>query len=110
MNTTDRPGIAPCHTAGTKPNACAVAVHNLKNYGLSELGGPWKGWRLAGRNLVTPDGLRISPERVRGLAWRQDAEARLDAAKARNARKDKQLVRVVVVTLTEFQQHRAGAS
>lgn len=104
--------IAPCHVIGTKPNACALAVHNLRTYGKADLGGPWAGWRLAGRDLVTPDGLRIPPERVRGLAWRQDSEARLERARAANEarRNDGQMVRVVVVTLAEFRAMRTGAA
>ena len=104
--------IAPCHVIGTKPNACALAVLDLRAYGKAKLGGPWAGWRLAGRDLVTPDGLRIPPERVRGLAWRQDAEARLERARAANdaRRNDGQMVRVVVVTLAEFRAMRTGAA
>lgn len=104
-------GLAPCHTPGTKPNACAIAAHIARTQGTTELGGPWAGWRIAGRYLVTPDGVRILPERLRGIAWRQDAEARRDEARARNdARKGTALVRVVVVTLREFQTQRIGAA
>lgn len=55
-------------------------VHNK-----TALHGPWQGWRMAGRYLVGPDGQRITPERLRGLAWRVGQEERLDAAKARNS-------------------------
>lgn len=104
--------IAPCHIVGCKPNPCAVAVHELRVYGKAELGGPWKGWRLAGRCLVTPEGLKLPVERVKGLAWRQDAEDRLARAKARNAARsdEKQLVKVVVVTLAEFRCEPLGAA
>lgn len=33
--------------------------------------GPWEGWRMAGRELITPDRERISPERLRGLLFRE---------------------------------------
>lgn len=46
-------------------------VHNH-----SALHGPWKGWRLAGRYLVSPDGDRILPERVRGMLFREKFRAR----------------------------------
>ncbi|MCD9030365.1 phage protein [Luteimonas sp. Y-2-2-4F] len=54
-------------------------VHNR-----CSLHGPWTGWRMAGRDLVSPHGDRFSPERLEGLAWRMQAEARRDAARARN--------------------------
>lgn len=31
--------------------------------------GPWRGWRMAGRVLVSPDGDRITPERLRGILF-----------------------------------------
>lgn len=57
----------------------------------------WQGWRFAHDRLVSPDGERISPERLRGLLWRQDSEARL--AKLRNAREAKQRLGRSVVTV-----------
>ena len=67
---------------------------------------------MAGRCLVTPEGLKLPVERVKGLAWRQDAEDRLARAKARNAARsdEKQLVKVIVVTLTEFRCEPLGAA
>ncbi|MFA5589719.1 MAG: DUF3653 domain-containing protein [Lysobacteraceae bacterium] len=107
-------GIAPCHIPGDKPNPCAVALHQLKHYGNADLGGPWKGWRIAGRVLVTPQGLRLPVERVKGLAWRQDAEDHLTKIKAANRARERstenQHVKVVVVTLAEFRAQRTGAA
>lgn len=37
------------------------------------------------RDLVSPEGIRMSPMRLQGLAWRQDAEIRLAHVRARNA-------------------------
>jgi hypothetical protein len=31
--------------------------------------GPWRGWRWAGRDLVSPDGGRIAIERLRGIVF-----------------------------------------
>lgn len=67
----------PCHQIGTKPNACAAQHYNRVTYNDVALHGPWEGWRLAGRNLVAPDRQRISPERLRGLLFRQASETRL---------------------------------
>jgi len=51
-------------------------------------------------------------EHVKGLAWRQDAEDRLARTKARNAARsdEKQLVKMIVVTLTEFRCEPLGAA
>lgn len=51
-------------------------VHNI-----TALHGPWSGWRMAGTALVSPDGDRITPERLRGLLFRAAAEARRDRAR-----------------------------
>ena len=34
-----------------------------------DLTGTWQGWKLRGRELVSPDGDRISAERLRGLLF-----------------------------------------
>lgn len=107
-------GIAPCHVPGTKPSPCAVSFHELRAYGKADLGGPWKGWRIAGRVLITPQGLRLPVERVKGIAWRQDAEDHLAKIKAANRARahgsESQMVKVVVVTLAEFRSERNGAA
>ncbi|WP_408953725.1 DUF3653 domain-containing protein [Lysobacter sp. Hz 25] len=92
------PDNSPC------PNDCAAALLHREAYNHLDLTGPWAGWRLRGRDLITPDGERFSPERLRGLAWRQDFEQRRDAASSRNAarKSTRQLVKVVVVDLGEY--------
>ena len=74
------PEDAPC------PNPCARAHYARVVHNHTPLYGPWAGWRLAGRELVSPgrgsDAMRISPERLLGLLWREAAEARIAAAKA----------------------------
>jgi hypothetical protein len=37
--------------------------------GKGPLYGPWEGWRTAGRFLVSPDGDRLTPQRLRGLMF-----------------------------------------
>lgn len=64
----------PCSPRGIA-NSCASALYEWRVNGRGPLGGDhWRGWRLAGRVLVSPDGDRISPERLRGLLWRERAE------------------------------------
>jgi hypothetical protein len=66
----------------------------------------WTGWRIAGRWLVTPDRQRISPERLRGLLWRDEMELRLAGYASRRAaeseRRRQQRVRVVIVPLSDL--------
>lgn len=46
----------------------------------------WSGWRFSGGALVSPEGDRVTPERLRGLLWRQAQEARAAAWRARKER------------------------
>lgn len=48
----------------------------------------WAGWRFtaAGTQLVSPDGDRVSPERLRRLLWRQAQEARAAARRVEEKR------------------------
>lgn len=41
------------------------------------LNGRFIGWRIAGNYLVSPDGDRMTPERLKGLVWRDSMELRL---------------------------------
>jgi hypothetical protein len=71
-----------------------------------DLTGPWAGWRLRGRELVSPDGQRICPQRLLGLLWREESERRLAKVRRRNdaelQRRRRQPVKVVVVELAEL--------
>lgn len=80
LSDTDR---RPCHKVGKDPTPCALAHYRRVIENRLSLHGPWAGWRLAGRDLVSPDGERINPQRLRGLLFRQDAEARIATARAR---------------------------
>lgn len=97
----DRP---PCWQDGKKQNPCALAHYERVVHGHTDLRADWLGWKQRGRYLVAPDGQRISPERMRGIMWRLDAEARRDAARARNAKRkvSQGSVKVVVVELADW--------
>lgn len=41
------------------------------------LSGPFAGWSLRGNYLVSPHRDRMTPERLAGLAWRDQMELRL---------------------------------
>lgn len=91
------------------PEQMAKAIYDLMVRNHTPLYGRWSGWRLAGTVLVDPSGTRFTPERLRGLAWHQDASTRLNNAAARNARrKTSQHVRVVVVDLADWQERHFG--
>ena len=103
----------PCWPPDTPcPNTCAQAHADavLRNH--LELHGPWAGWRLAGRDLVSPDGLRLPERRLRGLLWREEAELRRATAKARNAKRHHAgsvtVVRIAVRDWHEVRYGRAG--
>jgi len=100
----------PCWPEGQLcPNNCASQLYQRTVHNQHELTGPWAGWRMAGRDLIAPDGQRINPERLRGLMFRQDLEERRDRARARSKAKP-QLVRVVVVDLAAYRLNGADAS
>lgn len=74
--------------------------------------GPWQGWKLRGRHLVSPDGDRMLPGRLVGLAWRFQAEARRDAARAKReaaARPGKSVVTVLRIPNDDWHRERFGS-
>ncbi len=101
----------PCWQPGPKQNPCALAHYNRVVHGHTELRADWLGWKQRGRYLVAPDGQRISPERMRGIMWRLDAEARRDAARTRNvkAKVSQGPVKVVVVELADWHARHFGS-
>jgi hypothetical protein len=101
----------PCWQDGQQQNPCALAHYNRVVHGYTELRADWLGWKQRGRYLVSPDGQRISPERIRGIMWRMEAEARRDNARARNAKAkvSQGCVKVVVVDLADWQAHHFGS-
>lgn len=47
--------------------------------------GPWAGWRMAGRELGSPDGDRITPRRLAGVLWAENSRKRILKAQQRPA-------------------------
>jgi len=81
------------------------------------LTGRFAGWSVRGNYLVSPAGDRMTPERLAGLAWRDQMELRLAGYASRRkaeagARKagQRQLVKVVVVDLGDFREQHFGRS
>jgi hypothetical protein len=90
------------------------ALHFMYDFlvnGCIDFRGLWQGWKLRNRDLVAPDGARISRQRLEGLLWRDAMELRLAGyASRREAERPKQLVRVVVVELEHFRKHGVAAA
>jgi hypothetical protein len=83
----------PCWPKGEQcPNSCARNHYEHVVHNHVELTGPWSGWRLAGRELVSPGpskkALRITPRRLLGLFWTEAARERAAAAKAGSSQRD----------------------
>lgn len=99
----------PCWPDGPCPNDCARAFYDRTVHNLTPLHGPWEGWRLAGRELVAPDGSRISAERLRGLLWQQASEERLARVRARRKKRvGSGLVTVLRVQNDDWHRQRFG--
>lgn len=79
-----------------------------------DLPGDWIGWRLRGRHLVSPDGERLTPERLSGLLWRDQLELRragyASRRRAEAARCARQRVKVVIVELDALRCRGSAAS
>lgn len=67
-------------------------------YNKMPLYGPWAGWRMAGRDLIAPDRQRISPERLRGLLFREASQKYL------TRRRDEKRTACQVVSLPAREQ------
>ncbi|HBK46582.1 MAG TPA: hypothetical protein DDZ67_09150 [Xanthomonadaceae bacterium] len=76
---------------------------------------PFAGWRIAGNYLVSPQGERMTPERLRGLLWRDQMELRLAGYASRRkaetgtrARQYQAKVKVVIVELDDWRERHFG--
>lgn len=59
----------PCLRPGEPMNPCARALYAYEVNATTDLPADWLGWRLRGRVLISPDGDRITPARLRGLLF-----------------------------------------
>lgn len=57
----------PCLVPGQKMNLCACTLYEWQILGKGELFAEWRGWRIAGGALISPDRQRITPDRLRQL-------------------------------------------
>lgn len=83
----------PCIMRNKALNPCARARYAERVLGHLDLPADWAGWRLRGRWLISPEGDRMTPERLRGLMFRECLEQRQRKA----ARKGQQEAKVVAL-------------
>lgn len=62
--------------AGPCPNRCAAAHHDRVVYGRQALHGPWSGWRLTDREIITPERDRMPRDLLRFLIAREKRVSR----------------------------------
>lgn len=74
------PDAPPCVKIGEPMNWCARAVFGERVLGNIQLVGDWKRWRFVGNDLVSPDGYRISAQRLEVLLY---TSGRAGSAKAK---------------------------
>jgi hypothetical protein len=76
-------------TDKTKPPCCAAAVERYEQdcWNHFDLTGPWTGWTLRGRVLISPHGDRVSASRVQGLMFVETLRIRRDAAQMRQQKR-----------------------
>ena len=94
------------------PNNCAKQLYDRVIYNHTPLWGEWSGFRLAGRELVAPDGQRISVQRLKGILWRDSMELRRAgfASRWHAERGAGTRVKVLVVDLQDYRQNGIAAA
>ena len=75
----------PCLVPDTPMNDCARRLYQEKVLGHVDLAADWAGWKLRGKWLISPDGERINPLRLRGILFREDGEKRVSIATRRRS-------------------------
>lgn len=103
----------PCWPEGQRcPNDCAKQLHDRVIHNQTSLWGDWAGFRMAGRELVAPDGQRISVQRMKGLLWRDSMELRRAgfASRQRAERGTGAKIKVVVVDLQDYRENGLTAA
>lgn len=73
--------VPPCVVPGQPLNPCARQLYAWEVTGKGWLPGDWSNWRLAGRYLVSPDGDRISKNRLTGILWRERQRLNIEIRK-----------------------------
>ena len=75
--------VPPCVRLGQPLNPCAAARYAEQVLGHLDLFEDWRGWKFKGRYLVSPDGLKVNPERLRGILFRERLKKPVDRGGAK---------------------------
>lgn len=94
-----------CLIPGQPMNACARKLYAEKVLGHVDLSADWAGWRLRGKWLISPDGDRINPQRLRGLLFRDAYEQRRHKAGVKNGHQGAAVI-VLAPAQTQRQNER----
>lgn len=74
----------PCIMPGQPLNPCAKRLYAEKVLGHLDLYADWAGWRIRGRWLISPDGDRINPLRLRGILFTESNSRRIATQKGKS--------------------------
>ena len=93
-----------CLIPGQPVNACARKLYAEKVLGHIDLTADWAGWRLRGRWLISPDGDRVNPHRLRGMLFREANERRHKAG-LKSSQQRAAVIELGLVKTTRQQLH-----
>lgn len=79
------PALPPCFRPGQSQNKCYQAHFDRVVENKTPLHGEWTGWRMAGRDLVAPNGVRFRPGRLLAIAWAEKQAALKDRREAKTS-------------------------
>ena len=68
--------VPPCIRVGEALNDCARRVYARAVTCHDDLTAEWSGWKLRGRVLISPEGDRITPARLRGMLFVESLRGR----------------------------------
>jgi len=95
----------PCVKLGEPMNWCAKRQMAERLLGHFALVNEWAGWRFAGRELVSPEGLRINPERLRGILHAEKQKAVTRGQFAQETAQSARIISLEFADKVRTQQH-----
>lgn len=87
--------VPPCVRLGVPMNPCARARYAEQVLGELDLFDAWKGWKFRGNYLVSPDGLKVNPQRLRGILFREQIKKPVNRGGAEAPRESSKIVELI---------------